>query len=266
MRGGGVWLLAILLPAQAIGQTSGDTTSATMGDALPQRFPVGEIMVYDAKAFGVIKLGRASMEVLPPDTVRNEPTWHFRFILDANVVGVYRMHDQFDSWVGADDFHSRRYVQQKHEGGKQWMDEYEIYPDSGIYWQNGVDTAQAASDNPIDDTAFFYFVRTVDLVPGDSLSFNNYFRPDRNPVIVRVLARDTIDVPAGRFATIVIQPIIKGGMFDGNNDGRMWITDDDRRLIVQMKTKIGFGAITMRLTDFIDPREETAATARRPEN
>ena len=138
MRGGGVWLLTILLPAQAIGQTSGDTTSATMRGALPQRFPVGETMVYDAKAFGVIKLGRASMEVLPPDTVRNETTWHFRFILDANLVGVYRMHDQFDSWVGADDFHSRRYIQQKHEGGRQWMDEYEIYPDSGIYWQNGV--------------------------------------------------------------------------------------------------------------------------------
>ena len=262
----GVWLLTILLPVQAISQTAGDTASATAGDALPQRFPVGETLVYDAKAFGVLKLGRASMEVLPPDTVRNETTWHFRFTLDANVVGVYRMHDQFDSWVGADDFHSRRYVQQKHEGGKQWMDEYEIYPDSGIYWQNGVDTAQTASDNPIDDTAFFYFVRTVDLVPGDSLTFNNYFRPDRNPVIVRVIERDTIDVPAGRFATIVIQPIIKGGMFDGNNDGRMWLTDDDRRLIVQMKTKIGFGAITMRLTDFIDPREETAATARRPEN
>ena len=78
------------------------------------------------------------------------------------------------------------------------MDEYEIYPDSGIYWQNGVDTAQTASDNPIDDTAFFYFVRTVDLVPGDSLAFYNYFRPDRNPVIVKVIARDTIDVPAGR--------------------------------------------------------------------
>ena len=262
----GVWLLSILLPAQVIGQTAGDTTSHAGTVSLAEQFPVGETLVYDAKAFGFINLGRASMEVLPPDTVRNETTWHFRFLLDANLVGVYRMHDVFDSWVGVDDFHSRRYIQQKNEGGKQWTDEYEIFPDSGIYWQNGVDTAQMASDNPIDDTAFFYFVRTVDLVPGDSLAFNNYFRPDRNPVIVKVIERDTIDVPAGRFATVVIQPIIKGGMFDGNNDGRMWLTDDDRRLIVQMKTKIGFGVITMRLTDFIDPREETTATARRPEN
>jgi hypothetical protein len=35
----------------------------------------------------------------------------------------------------------------------------------------------------------------------------------------------------------------------------MWLTDDDRRLIVQMKTKLAFGTITMRLTDFFDPRE-----------
>ncbi|MEE8490969.1 MAG: DUF3108 domain-containing protein, partial [Acidimicrobiia bacterium] len=174
---------------------------------------------------------------------------------EANLAGVYRMHDQFDSWVGADDFHSRRYIQEKREGGRQWTDAYEIFPDSGVYWQQGVDTAQVASDNPLDDTAFFYFVRTLDLEPGDSLAFDNYFRPDRNPVVVRVLERDTIDVPAGRFPTIVIQPIIKGGLFDGTKNGRMWLSDDDRRLIVQMKTKLAFGTITMRLIDYVDPRE-----------
>ena len=110
----GVWLLSILLPAQVIGQTAGDTTSFAQTVSMAERFPVGETQVYDAKAFGFINLGRASMEVLPPDTVRNETTWHFRFLLDANLVGVYRMHDQFDSWVGVDDFHSRRYIQQKH--------------------------------------------------------------------------------------------------------------------------------------------------------
>jgi hypothetical protein len=253
------WLVAatLLLPGAAAGQV--DSTGEAGAPNPAWNFRVGETLVFDAK-FGFIKLGRASMQVMPPDSVRNEPTAHFRFLMDANLVGVYRMHDQFDSWVGADDFHSRRYVQEKNEGGRQWTDTYEIFPDSGVYWQNGVDTARTASENPLDDTAFFYFVRTLELEPGDSLAFHNYFRPDRNPVIVRVIERDTIDVPAGRFATIVIQPIIKGGLFDGNRDGRMWLTDDDQRLIVQMKTKLAFGTITMRLTDIVDPREGARKT------
>ena len=103
-------------------------------------------------------------------------------------------------------------------------------------------------------------MRSLDLEPGDTLTFFNYFRPDRNPVIIRVLERDTIDVPAGRFPSIVIQPIVQGGIFGENKNGRMWISDDERRLIVQMKTNLGFGNITMRLTDFTMGREEPAQT------
>jgi hypothetical protein len=256
-----IWRMALavtLAPGAALSQTAEDSLpAAPLGT---HQFPVGERLLYDAK-FGPIRLGAASMEVLPVDTVRGEPATHFRFLINGNLVGVYRMRDQFDSWVGRDDFASRRYIQDKNESGNVAKTEYEIFPDSGIYWQNGVDTAMASSEDPLDDTAFFYFVRTLDLEPGDSLAFYNYFRPDRNPVIVRVLARDTIDVPAGRFPTIVIQPIIKGGLFDGNNNGRMWISDDDQRLIVQMKTKIAFATLTMRLTGIEGPTGDDSTPA-----
>jgi hypothetical protein len=250
----------------AIALAPGGVLSQTAEDSLPAaplgtgQFAIGERLLYDAKV-GPIRLGEASMEVLPLDTVRGEATTHFRFLINGNLVGVYRMRDRFDSWVGRDDFASRRYIQDKNESGNVVKNEYEIFPDSGIYWQNGVDTAMTSSDNPLDDTAFFYFVRTLDLEPGDSLEFHNYFRPDRNPVIVRVLARDTIEVPAGEFATILIQPIIKGGLFDGNSDGRMWISDDEHRFIVQMKTKIAFMTLTMRLTEIQGPAAEDSTPA-----
>ncbi len=251
-------LVVALAPAAALSQTAEDSLpAAPLGTG---QFPVGERLLYDAK-FGPIRLGEASMEVLPLDTVRGEATTHFRFRINGNLIGVYRMRDLFDSWVGPDDFASRRYIQDKNESGNVARTEYEIFPDSGIYRQNGVDTAMTSSENPLDDTAFFYFVRTLDLEPGDSLAFYNYFRPDRNPVIVRVLARDTIDVPAGRFPTILIQPIIKGGLFDGNNNGRMWISDDEHRLIVQMKTKIAFATLTMRLTEIHRPTREDSTPA-----
>ena len=145
--------------------------------------------------------------------------------------------------------------------GNQRTTAYEIFPDSGIYWEQGVDTAKASSENPLDDTAFFYWIRSLELEPGERHEFDNYFRPDRNPVVIEVIKRDTIDVPAGRFPTILIHPIIKGGMFADNKDGRVWISDDERRLIVQMKTRLPvIGTITMRLVEVIDPRVDTTST------
>ncbi len=248
----------ILAPAPLVGQevvdsASVDSVSYNSGRPLDY-FAVGETLMFDGK-WGLIRLGRASMQVVAIDTIRGEPTLNFRFVMNASLVGVVNIRDQFDSWVGVDDFVSRRFTQDFDEMGSQRTTAYEIFPDSGIYWEQGVDTAKASSDHPIDDTAFFYFVRSLDLQPGQRLELDNYFRPDRNPVVIEVLARDTIDVPAGRFPAIVVRPIIKGGMFAEGKDGRVWISDDDRRLIVQIKTKLPvIGTITMRLTDVIDPR------------
>ena len=39
--------------------------------------------------------------------------------------------------------------------------------------------------------------------------FNDYFKAERNPIRFKVLRKDTIDVPAGRFPAIVVQPIFQ---------------------------------------------------------
>jgi len=219
-------------------------------DRLVDRFPVGELHVFDAK-YGPLKLGRATLEVVGTDTIRGEVTRHFRFELAANALGIIRMRDRFDSWVGVDDFRARRLVQDYNEPSQKKINTYEIFPDSGYYTQSGIDTVMPTTEDPLDDWAFLYFARTLELEPGQRYEFDRYFRPDRNPVVIEVLARDTVKVPAGEFPAIMIHPIIKGGgIFKESADARMWITDDDRRLIVQVSSKfLGIGTITLRLTD-----------------
>jgi hypothetical protein len=104
-------------------------------------------------------------------------------------------------------------------------------------------------DRPLDGAAFFYYVRTMQLEPGKRYEVHQYFRPDRNPVVLDVKARDTLDVPAGKFPAIVLQPIIKGqGILKEASEAQMWLTDDDRKLMVQLKSKFPvIGYLTMRL-------------------
>ena len=114
----------------------------------------------------------------------------------------------------------------------------------------------------MDDGSFFFFVRTQDLVVGETYEYPQYFRPDRNPVIVRVVSRERISVPAGTFDTIVLQPVIKTkGIFSEKGEARIWLTDDPSRVMVKMTAKVSFGTLTMSLTSLRRGADQVIARA-----
>ena len=216
-------------------------------------FRPGERLEFEGR-FGIIRLGEATMTVMPDDTVRGLPSRHLQLAITASVAGVYRLDDRFDSWVDHRYGLSRRFVQDIRESNQLRRSEYEIFPDSGFYRQSDVDSVLPTVSEPLDETAFLYWVRTLDMDVGDTLVIDRYFQPDRNPVTVAAVERDTIDVPAGRFTTIVLHPVIPDGglLFSEEADARIWISDDPRRLVVQMKVKMmSYLTLALRLTEFV---------------
>ena len=58
-------------------------------------------------------------------------------------------------------------------------------------------------------------------------------------------------MPAGTFEAIVIQPIIKtSGIFSENGRAEIWLSDDDRHIMLQMKSKLSFGSLNLYLTSY----------------
>ena len=112
-------------------------------------------------------------------------------------------------------------------------------------------TTHASVKDPLDDGTFLYFIRTLPLVLDQTYSFDRYFKPDRNPVTIKVVRKDTITVPAGRFAAIVVQPIIKTtGIFSENGHAEIWLSDDANHIMLQMKSGLPFGSINLYLTSY----------------
>lgn len=213
-------------------------------------FPVGESAQYDVK-YGFIGAGSASMRVAGIDTVRGIPAYHFVFTVSGGVrmLGL-TVRDTLQSWADTATLFSLRFHQDQREAGKTRVKRYEIYPDRRVYVEPGKKEVPSV-ENPLDDASFLYFVRTVKLEIGQTLEFNNYFKPESNPVKIRVLRRDTIDVPAGRFATIVVQPIIKTtGIFSEGGEAQIWLSDDSARLVVQMDAKFAIARLHLLLKSF----------------
>ncbi len=208
-------------------------------------FKIGEYHEYDLK-FGVLSVGSGSLSVTGPDTLRGREVMRLRYEIKGGVP-FFRVHDVMESWFDASNMLSLRFTQELNEGSKHYSRLFDFYPEELIVLERGRDRAPTVAQ-PLDDAAFIFFVRTLTLEVGQTLSFSRYFRPDANPVTIKVLRKETITVPAGTFNTVVVKPIIRtGGIFSEGGQAELWLSDDADHTLIQMKAKLSFGSLSLYL-------------------
>ena len=230
-------------------------------DSIPpaRTLMVGERLEYEVK-FGPIKVGRASMEVMGMEEVRGRRAWHTRFQVTGGTL-FFRVNDVLESWIDIETFSSLRFRQQLSEGSRDRLYDYEIFPERSTFIEKGKPERPSVS-HPLDDGSFLYFIRTVPLELGATYEFSRYFMPDRNPVRLDVLGRDTVDVPAGRFDALVIRPVIKAkGVFSEDGHAQVWISNDADHMVLQMTSHLKIGSISLHLRSrTVRPGSDSATT------
>lgn len=207
---------------------------------------IGERLEYEVK-YGPISAGSARMEVIGLDTVRGRLTWHLHFNVSGGIPWIYRLNDSYDSWMDVETLNSLRFVQKLSEGNRDRLRIYDIFPERGVFLEKGKEEKPTVAE-PLDDASFFFFVRTIPLKAESTYEFNRYFDPKANPVTIIVLRREHVEVPAGRFDAVVVQPIIKtSGLFSQGGQAEIWLSDDNRRILLQMKTRTPIGSLNLYL-------------------
>jgi hypothetical protein len=259
-------LLAVVVALSAPASEQ-DSTAAREPSAVPPQpqdgrmkvpFGVGEQLTYDVK-FGALKVGGGSMEVLGVESVRGREAWHTVFRVKGGTF-FYRVDSNWESWVDTRNMHSLRYVVDEEMGGRDRRRVYNFFPELSMYVEEGKQQEPSVKE-PLDDGSFIYFVRTVPLAVGETYEFNRYFKPDRNPVVIKVLRKESIQVPAGRFDAIVIQPIIKSkGIFSEKGKAEIWLADDPSRIVLQMKSQLSFGSLNLYLKSYRPPPGASATS------
>jgi hypothetical protein len=192
------------------------------------------------------------MEVVGVDTIRGHPTYELRFDLTGGTFFA-RVDDRFRSWLDTESLITRRFEQKQHEVKYKRHRVLEFYPAERRWVRsNGPGGGEMTTDEPLDEVSFLYFVRTLPLDVGSTYTFDRYFKPEGNPVVLRVDRKERIEVPAGTFDTIVVRPVIKtGGLFREGGEAEVYFTDDDRRILVQMTSKVSIlGHIKLQLKSY----------------
>jgi len=219
-------------------------------------FGVGEKMEYDV-VLGGARVGSGQMRIADVVDVRDRPSYHSVFNIEGGLLW-YKVNDRVESWFDTTSMSSVRFWQDIHEGKYTAQRKYEIFPESSMFHQEGDQPAPSVPD-PLDDGSFLYFIRTIPLEVGKTYEFQRYFRPDRNPVTIKVLRKEKVRVPAGSFDAIVIQPLIKTpGIFSDKGEAQIWLSDDARRVMLQVKSKVKIvGSLDLYLTSYQPPTTQT---------
>ena len=224
------------------------TASASAGGA-GYRVAVGERATYDVELKGH-RVGTGSLVVAGDESIEGHSTVHASLKVAGGVLFA-RVNDQFDSWFERERFVSRRFVQNQRELRHTRQRSYDIVPESGIVRETltgHVDSLPTAE--PLDDVSFLFYVRSLPLRVGDVDTIPRYFKSGRD-VVIHVVRRETVTVPAGTFETIVVQPTIAnaGGLFGQGGKAEVYLTDDSARTLVMLRSHVpvlGSLALTLR--------------------
>jgi hypothetical protein len=211
-------------------------------------FGVGEVMEYQVR-LGRLNVGEARVRVAGVESVRG----HRSYLLDWRVKGgipLARVDDHYRSWMDVRTLSSRRFIQDISQIRRERLRHFELYPEELRYERVDREIEyDLITDRPLDDISFVFYVRTLELEVGDTITLNRYFREHGNPVTLEVLRRERVEVPAGTFDALVVRPVIRSrGLWDEDSEAEVYVSDDAERVILRVTSRVPIiGSLSLHL-------------------
>jgi hypothetical protein len=232
-------------------ESVGEPARPVVGRSALGRIAVGERASYELRLAGR-SVGTGALEVLGTERVDGHNTLRARLQVAGGFLFA-KVNDRFESWIDPERLFSRRFVQDQKELTSRRYRDCRLAPEAKTYRQ--ADTGEQgvlSTSEPLDDVSFLFYARTLPLRVGDVDTIPRYFKQGHD-VILRVLRRERVTVPAGTFETIVVQPTITnaGGLFGQGGQAEVYFSDDPARTLVMLKSKVPVvGSLSLHLTQF----------------
>ncbi len=230
-------------------------------NAVERPFQLGEDLTFKIR-YGFIKAGTAHMRVVGLEKYKEAPAIHiqttavsvpaFNWIYSVDDVvnvfvepatlrplyfekklreGTYKA-DLFVKYDPQDSLALVEFVRYKKDMRVRKREKYPVRIPANVY----------------DILSAFYYLRTQTLVPGKSVYLTSHERKKIYNLEIKTYRRETIKVEAGKFRCLVIEPLLKGeGIFKQKGRLKIWLTDDQYKIPVQMTSKVVVGHITTEL-------------------
>jgi hypothetical protein len=215
-------------------------------------FGAGERLEFSV-GYGIIKAGTAVMEIPKIVKFNGRKCYHIVSTAKSNrfFSAFFKVDDRVESFMDVHELYSHRYDKHLREG-KFKADVSMVFDQKNhLALYNDSQDTFSVPDYVQDVLSAFYYVRTQDLKVGRSVFVDNHTDKKNYPLEVKVLRKEKIEVPAGTFDCVVVEPIMKAsGIFKHKGKLTVWLTDDEVKMPVLMKSKVVIGSISTELTNY----------------
>jgi len=219
--------------------------SLNFGQNVP--FRVGESLTYTLQ-FNIVKMGRGYLSVEANEPLAGVPSYHVRFEAKTRKFAdrIFRVRDQIDIWLNKTNLTTLKITKQINEGDYHKNYNTIIDYDKSIATTNN-DTINI-NGNVRDPYSLLYYFRTIPLEIGQILDFTTLDNKKLTDFQVIIDGKETVKTPAGTFPCIIIKPFREGKtLLKNDGDMKIWFSDDELRLPVQIKIKLKFGSMLLQL-------------------
>ena len=215
-------------------------------------FYPGEKLTY-AFSWNSIPAGKLVLEVSDIKNINGEPAYHFIMRITSNsfIDHFYRFRSRVDAYTDLEISRSLFYKKKEKAGKRKrnievrfdWQEDVTHYYRSGK--KNKTIPLQAGSLDPL---SVIYYLRLSDMA-NQKIIERPVTNGKKNMIgRVAVVRKETLKLESGTFDTYLLEPETGefGGVFKKSKENKLqiWITADERRIPVKIKSKVLIGSIT----------------------
>jgi hypothetical protein len=244
----------ILLFALSYGFTVGDLNEDGELRTLENNaFKEGEKLTFQLN-YGFVTAGVAIMHIPRIKRISGRSAYHITFEVNSvpSFDWIYKVRDRYETYLDVKGIFPWRFEQHIREGG--FVRDFSAFFDQR---KGKAKTSEGEYEIPEyvnDIVSAFYFSRVLDyseMKVDDKIHLKNFYKDKVYDLDVKFLGRETVDVPAGKFDCIIIEPLVQeGGLFKHEGNIIIWLSDDSLKMPVKVRTKIVIGHVEAMLSEY----------------
>lgn len=225
-------------------------------------FGPGEKLTYEIH-WAFVHAGNAVLEVMPDTEMNGVPARHFKATAKTVpwVDKIYKVRDTIESWTDMDVTHSLHYKKDQNEGSYHKKEEVKFNNAAGLSyrWSRGkLKEILKQPDDVFDSMAILFNFRKAELYR--SLEYAANVSDGKVTVVGKgyVVKEENIETAMGTMRAFRVNLDVSelSGVFKKSKDAELvvWLSADERRLPLKVRSKVVVGHFTLELVDYQPPK------------